>query len=104
MTVHAELDPETGKIWISSEWRWKEQIKKIPGAKFASRESKWTVPVSWSACLALRATFQHELELGPNLVKWAANEKETRIDPCLYLRSVTDWEHGDPNLYWWQRS
>lgn len=104
MTVLAELDSSTGKVLLQSEWRWKDQIKRIPGAKWSNDEGLWTVPVSWSACLAMRATFGPELVLGDELKKWAENEKTSRIDPCLALRSVTTWEGGDPALYWWQRS
>jgi SNF2 family DNA or RNA helicase len=104
MTVRAELDPTSGQIWLDSEWRWKDQIKAIPGAKFSSDEKRWRLPVSWSACLALRGTFGTELEIGPNLAEWASNERAVRVDPCLAIRDATDWTTGDPKLYWWQRS
>lgn len=104
MTVRAELDPTTNQIWLDSEWRWKDQIKAIPGAKFSSDEQRWRLPASWSACLALRATFGVELEIGPNLADWAARERAERVDPCLSIRNATEWAVGDPKLYWWQRS
>ena len=104
MAVHAELDPTTNIVWIDSEWRWKDQIRGIPGAKYDAKRSKWYLPVSWSACLALRTTFGFELELGKNLIDWAAREKTERVDPCLYIREASEWEAGDPSLYWWQRA
>lgn len=104
MTVVAELDRSTDKIWLSSEWRWREQIKLIPGAKWSADKSQWSVPLTWSACLALRGTFSDQLELGENLKEWAANERTTRVDPCLAIREATDWPEGDPKLFWWQRS
>lgn len=104
MTVRAELDPTTNQIWLDSEWRWKDQIKTIPGTKFSSDEQRWHLPVSWSACLALRGTFGAELEIGPNLVAWATRERTDRVDPCLAVRNATEWPEGDPALYWWQRS
>lgn len=104
MTVLAELDPTTNKVWLSSEWRWKDQITTIPGSKWDNSKGKWGVPVSWSACLALRSTFGGELEIGPALKDWALREKTERIDPCLAIRNATEWPEGDPTLYWWQRS
>lgn len=104
MAVKAELEPSTGMIWLTSEWRWKEQIRLIPGSRWNSVRSQWGIPVSWSACLAMRATFRHELELGPELKHWAEIERRDRIDPCMALRNATAWDSGDPSLYWWQRS
>jgi SNF2 family DNA or RNA helicase len=104
VTVRAEVDRSTDKIWLESEWRWREQIKLIPGSKWSTDKTKWSVPLTWSSCLALRATLGSELELGENLKEWAANERTTRIDPCLSIREATGWEDGDPKLFWWQRS
>lgn len=104
MTVKAELDPISGQIWLDSEWRWKDQIRSIPGTKFDSTRSQWRLPCSWSGCLAMRATFGGELVLGPELQDWATRERKERIDPCLAIREATDWTAGDPKLYWWQRS
>lgn len=104
MTVRAELDPATGVVWIESEWRWKEQIRRLPGTKWSSDRNQWHFPVSWSGCLALRTTFRDELVIGDNLLEWAENERKERIDPCVAIREATDWDDGDPALYWWQRS
>lgn len=105
MTVNAELDESTGQVWLTTEWRHKDLVKTIPGASWSKERERWHVPVSWSACLALRSTFRHELEIGPLLSSWAWTQKTERIDPCLALREVTDPSYpGDPKLYWWQRS
>lgn len=102
MSVSAELEPD-GHIYLTTEWRHKDQCRSIPGCNWSKERELWRVPVSWSACLALRSTFQHELEIGDKLREWAVNEKANRIDPCNQLRELTDWE-GDPSLYGWQRS
>ena len=108
MVVRAELEPDTGKIWIESEWRWKEVISTLPGAKWSTDESKWFIPVSWSACLAIRSTFKEELEIGPVLADWATAQREEWIDDCTKIRLATDWpeaeDGSDKHLYWWQRS
>jgi SNF2 family DNA or RNA helicase len=101
--VRAELNPEDGQIWLESSWTQKEMIKSLPGAKWDSTKEKWRLPVSWSACLALRGTFGARLEIGEELSKWALRERETRIDPCLALRDQLD-APGDPLLFGWQRS
>ena len=102
MTVHAEIHEDgSDRIKVVTEWRHKSQMTTIPGAKY--REDTWTVPLSWSSCLALRSTFTAELQIGPNLAAWARKERETRINPCLHLRDQLDYP-GDPALFGWQRS
>lgn len=104
MTVLAELDPANNRVWLESEWRWKDQITTIPGSKWSNERSQWSIPISWSACLAMRSTFGAELDIGPNLQEWATRVKTDRIDPCVSIRNATEWPDGDPTLYWWQRS
>ena len=102
VSIHADiLDSDPTRIKVVTEWRHKELIQGIPGAKY--RNDTWTVPLSWSSCLALRTTFAGELALGSGLTDWAKNEKATRIDPVMYLRDQTDYA-GDPALLGWQRS
>lgn len=102
MTVIAELHSDD-YIYLTTEWRHKEQVKTIPGTKWSTDHEQWRVPVSWTACLALRTTFGSELQVGPDLTDWAIKIWEDRIGPCTELREVNEYE-GDPSLYWWQRS
>lgn len=102
MTVAAELSDD-GYIYLETDWRHKDQVKTIPGSTWDNSSQKWKLPVSWSACLALRSTFKHELQIGPQLSAWAYREREERVDPCNRLRELTDFE-GDPKLFGWQRS
>lgn len=102
MAVVAELDdanPE--KIIIRAPYLKKDLIKALSGASF--KDNLWRVPVSWPMCLALRSTFGAELEIGPNLAKWATQWRETRVDPGLALRDKIDAEGGDPGLFAHQR-
>lgn len=103
MTVKADLDPELQKIILETEWRHRDLCRQIPGAKWDSDTDRWQIPVSWSACLALRSTFRNDLEIQPGLLEWATREKEQRIDPCNQLREELD-APGDPSLFGWQRS
>jgi SNF2 family DNA or RNA helicase len=106
MPVGVELD-ESGKyIYITADWRYKELCKSIPGASYDNKVQQWRLPVSWSACLALRSTFKDDLALGPNLTAWATHERDTRVDPSNALRDIEvlpDGE-GDDDLFPHQRA
>ena len=95
MPVNVELD-ETGKyIIIGAEWRYKELCKSIPGASYNAKDQLWRVQVSWATCLALRSTFRTDLEIGPRLNDWAANEVATRITPSNELRDLETLPDGE---------
>lgn len=64
----------------------------------------WTLPIAWTTCLALRATFGAELQVGPKLVEWATDHR-AKVDRALALRDVTEAESpGDEDLYGFQRA
>ena len=92
MTVLAELDltDSSPRIAITSEFRHKENLKSLPGAKWSNKDRQWKLPAGWASCLALRTTFGDELVIGGNLAQWAAEEKRTRVDPAVALREVID--------------
>jgi len=101
----AEIDPGGSRINVYAQFRDKERVKIIPGARWDNDESVWYVPLSWAACVQLRAVFAAELEVGPALNAWAANEQATRINPAMALRSAEDADlpmFG--NLYPFQRA
>lgn len=104
MTINVELDDSGKNIIIGAEWRYKELCKSIPGAKWDAKTNIWHMPVSWSGCLALRSTFRGDLEIGPRLAEWAANEKIARIDPSNSLREITNMEEGYQDLFPHQRA
>ncbi len=104
MSVTAELAEDGGRIHVLAEWRFKDVIKSIPGAKWDADHSLWKLPVSWSSCLSLRTSFDSVgLVVGPRLSAWAAAEKNGRVAWTTYLRELTDYA-GDPKLLGWQRS
>jgi SWI/SNF-related matrix-associated actin-dependent regulator 1 of chromatin subfamily A len=105
--VNVELDESGKHIIINAEWRLKELCKSIPGASWSAKEQIWRVPTSWASCLALRSTFKTELEIGPNLKAWAANEVNTRVNPSNALREMEilpDGELGNDDLFPHQRA
>ena len=106
MPVGVELD-ELGKhIFINADWRFKELCKSLPGSSYDATTQMWKVPVSWSACLALRSTFKDDLVLGDSLKNWASNERAVRIDPANALRDVEELPEGegDSDLFPHQRA
>ena len=106
MPVSVELDSSREHIVINADWRFKELCKSLPGSGYDSKTQLWKLPVSWSACLALRSTFKGDLEIGPELKNWATNERTTRIDPANELRNLEflpDGE-GDQDLFPHQRA
>ena len=102
MGVFVELDGE--HIIVNAEWRLKEVCRSLPGAKWDSDRNVWRIPVSWTGCLSLRSTFGDQLEIGPNLAKWATDEKINRIDPSNVLREIEMMEDGDQDLFPHQRA
>jgi SNF2 family DNA or RNA helicase len=103
MPVLVELDESKSHIVIKAEWRFKDLCKSIPGSKWSAQDQLWRIPLSWSSCLALRSTFLNDLQIGPALNDWAANELTTRIGPAMALREVLEAD-GDEDLFPHQRA
>jgi len=90
--VNVELDDLNKHVVINAEWRFKELCKSLPGAKWDTKLSVWTVPLSWATCLALRSTFRNDLIIGPKLTDWATGELANRITPANNLRDLETLE------------
>jgi SNF2 family DNA or RNA helicase len=73
----AEITTERpNRITVGVDYRLKESVKKVPGARWDTEAKVWTVPLSWPACLALRAEFgTGGLVIGKRLGEWAKWEK-----------------------------
>lgn len=104
MTVLVDLDESGEHIIINAEWRFKELCKSIPGASWNAKDGLWRMPTSWAGCLALRSTFKTDLEIGPGLAAWAAEEKTNRVDPSNALREVITLDGGYQDLFPHQRA
>lgn len=71
MPTIVEIHPtDPTRILVRAPFVMKEHIKTIPGWKWSNADREWTVPLSWTACVALREEFSN-LEIGPNLREWA---------------------------------
>lgn len=103
MTVLVDIDKDGKHIRIDADWRYKELCKSIPGAKWSTTDKVWSVPLSWSTCLALRSVFKSELVIGKSLTEWATNELTSRVEPANKLRELEEAE-GDEDLFPHQRA
>ena len=103
MSVIAEVDADKKHILLTTDWRYKELCKSLPGASWSPKEQVWRAPLSWTTCLALRSTFRDGLTIGPNLTEWATNELNTRITPSNALRELESAD-GDEDLFPHQRA
>jgi SNF2 family DNA or RNA helicase len=107
MRVTADIDPDfPEKITLPNvPFQLKELCNTVPGLLYDKKlnNGTWRMPLSWTGCLALRGTFKQNLDVGPALSEWAANEKATRIDPCMALRDALDAD-GMEGLYPFQKA
>lgn len=98
----ASADIENDQIKIQINYREKPLIETLPGATF--RQGGWWMPLSWTACLALRGVFKDQLEIGPALLAWSRAEYHGRVEPALALRDKIEPPDGiqlpllDPEL------
>jgi SNF2 family DNA or RNA helicase len=70
MPTTAEIHTtDSTRILVTAPFVMNEHIKAVPGWKWSSSAREWTVPLSWTACLALRSEFP-DLVIGPNLREW----------------------------------
>lgn len=97
--VFAEIYGDEQVIRLTSEYADKVSIERIPGKAWDPEQKQWTVPISWATCVQLRAEFGMKLTIGPNLVKWATNERSSRVDQAMKLREMLNVEvpSGDLN-------
>ena len=103
MAVQVEVADDGKHITITTEWRYKELCKSLPGATWDAKAQTWKVPLGWTTCLALRSTFRDDLVIGQKLTEWASNERVSRIDPANALRDIEAIE-GNDDLFPHQRA
>lgn len=74
--ARADLSPyHDDRIALWSDYRLKESIKEVPGARWDSDNRVWTVPRTWPACLALRKELGKSLIIEAGLAAWASEER-----------------------------
>jgi SNF2 family DNA or RNA helicase len=81
----------------------KQEVLKVPGARYDQANKRFTCPLSWASCVTLRGIFGDRLVIGEGLRRWARQQYDSRIGPALDLRTAMD-APGDPDLYGFQRA
>jgi len=104
MTLTIEkLSDEHIQLTSDYDFRDRDRIKELPGARYSRLTKTWKAPLSWATCVAARGVFGEELVVGPELLVWANEYRATYVDPALELRVAWD-APGDPDLYPFQRA
>ena len=79
LTARADTAPtHPGRIVVEADFRAKDLIKAVPGARWDTEHRVWTLPLSWPSCLALRAELGASLTIGRDLMEWATTERGTK--------------------------
>jgi SNF2 family DNA or RNA helicase len=99
--VYADL--KDGEITVKTEYRDKDLIRMVAGARYNAHDYVWRVPLSWSGYQCLRGVFRDRLEFGAGLATWAWEHWKNQIEPAMTMRSQID-APGDPDLYPFQRA
>jgi SNF2 family DNA or RNA helicase len=84
----AAIERDGDVIVVNATFSEKELVKQVPGSAWSSRDHRWTVPLSWAACLQLRALFTTNLDIGPQLTEWSWGEA-ARIKMAMDIREDT---------------
>ena len=98
--ARVDLSPyHPDRIAVWSDYRLKDSVKAVPGAKWDAENRVWTVPLTWPACLALRAELGRGLVIEPPLAEWATEERAIKtqlLDLRDKLTEGVDLEVTDP--------
>jgi SNF2 family DNA or RNA helicase len=90
LTATAEVcEDRPDRILVNCSYRSKEAVKAVPGSRWDVKRRRWTTPLSWPACLALRAEFGGGLTIGDNLRTWAASQAPTKKE-LIRLRTEVE--------------
>lgn len=105
-TYLADLHEESGRIvlhsidegsglLVSTPWAKSPLIKQIPGKAWDAELKRWTFPLSWSACVQLRAILGADLKVGAGLGEWART-KRTQRQYSMALRDMREFVESSP--------
>ena len=97
---HAELVED--RIVVQTLWNEKEQIKRIPGARWNSTTKAWTLSPSWASCVQLRYMFP-TITYGDGLRALIVAHRRDRVEPSLLLRELSETDRDVGKLYPFQR-
>jgi SNF2 family DNA or RNA helicase len=84
-----------GFITVTTVLTDRDRMLLIPGSSY-QRDGTWKAPLSWASCIVLRGVFGSELQLGPGLVSWAAQERK-RVSRAMELREALELPESAAN-------
>lgn len=100
-------DRQGDLIVVQTEYRDKDLIRTVPGARYGVEAHRWIVPLSWAGCLTLRGVFRDRLQIGPALSAWAWEHRRELVEPAMSMRTALEAEVGAKEaerLYGFQRA
>lgn len=92
--AHVDLDPDLpGRIAVWSDFRLKDAVKAVPGARWSSEHRRWTTPLTWPACIGLRAQLGSAMTIGPALSEWAFETRAAKkaLQDAHFRLEPTEW-------------
>ena len=75
------------RIHCRSPFEYKDKCKSVPGANWNKTSKCWTYALDLEVCRMLREAFGDELEIGPELWSWSANEVSRERAATTMLRA-----------------
>jgi SNF2 family DNA or RNA helicase len=103
--MHADLSPDGTSIVLEPTWQESELLKLVPGARYATKQKAWHLPLTWASMVIMRGMFGDHLTYSIELQAWVWEERAHRVDPSLEMRNVVDWPTADPTgLHPFQRA
>jgi SNF2 family DNA or RNA helicase len=97
-----DLSPyHADRIAVWSDYRLKDSVKRVPGARWDGDNRCWTVPLTWPSCLALRAELGRSLTIGGGLNAWAKEQREAKeaVKALCGAHVLDELDVGDAECY-----
>jgi SNF2 family DNA or RNA helicase len=86
----AHLDTDGSRFLVHTEYRERDLIKSVPGARWNNDERVWVAPLSWGSAQALRGVFGQSLTLSEATMAWGAQYANDVVNPALALKEKQD--------------
>ena len=98
-----EITMEEDTLWYSVPYRYRELIKKLPGAKYNAKREQWHTPRTWASCVQARGLFGEHLNVSGMVTGWAWDEYSGRVLAAETSREValnpaSQGVLGDPRM------
>jgi SNF2 family DNA or RNA helicase len=85
--VRVVVEKIGNRVHVRSPFEYKDRVKAIGGGRWNPTAKSWTFAVDLEVCRLLREEFKDELEIGPELWSWAANQVSRERAATTMLRA-----------------